>query len=481
MKHVKIKKGAFYLGLSALFLFSCSNDESAINKSNNEIENDKGEAILAFPSKDAILQAVKSTNISSIRTRATNAATGNAIESSHFISLTDKVLPNDPVLNEVSEEEKRIILEEGMTYYDMYGCEEYLPSLNFARLLNSNREIRLNDSIYKITEFGTLTTSAKDRLKLDDAYSSLKAYSLSTDILTPKFSLAPGVVFTPYDNYTQDSSPKSKTTAENLPTERFKHYSAESKTFVGKIIGKVLGDRSVKHDEFMKKRRVNGSLYSYNYLVYHETGCFVSMSKKRGGLFKFINGWKDIPAEELFMQYKGLVLEMNVKVPTQNLPKNNFQQVFTSYSYFKVHGLDHTFNKTIDICGLEVKEKDLYKLIGQGTQEIFNILRSWLKDPSALDKTEGGTAIRIITPESVYVVIPNDTYIVTNKEKMRKVFDSGVLLYISISNGGTWKNFLETIRGYRNMPVKKLIGGEVLLAGKLNNKWGGMFIKKETN
>ena len=64
---------------------------------------------------------------------------------------------------------------------------------------------------------------------------------------------------------------------------------------------------------------------------------------------------------------------------------------------------------------------------------------------------------------------------------MRKVFDSGVLLYISISNGGTWKNFLETIRGYRNMPVKKLIGGEVLLAGKLNNKWGGMFIKKETN
>lgn len=28
------------------------------------------------------------------------------------------------------------------------------------------------------------------------------------------------------------------------------------------------------------------------------------------------------------------------------------------------------------------------------------------------------------------------------------------------------------------MPVKKLIGGEVLLAGKLSGKWGGMYISK---
>ncbi len=28
------------------------------------------------------------------------------------------------------------------------------------------------------------------------------------------------------------------------------------------------------------------------------------------------------------------------------------------------------------------------------------------------------------------------------------------------------------------MPIKKLIGGEALLAGKLESHWGGMYIKK---
>ena len=58
---------------------------------------------------------------------------------------------------------------------------------------------------------------------------------------------------------------------------------------------------------------MNGSLYSYNYLVYYETGCFVSMSRKRGGFFKFINGWKDINADELFMQYKRALVESECK------------------------------------------------------------------------------------------------------------------------------------------------------------------------
>lgn len=43
----------------------------------------------------------------------------------------------------------------------MFGCEDYIPSLSFAKLLYSNREIQLNDSAYKITEFGTLRANLK--------------------------------------------------------------------------------------------------------------------------------------------------------------------------------------------------------------------------------------------------------------------------------------------------------------------------------
>lgn len=45
----------------------------------------------------------------------------------------------------------------------MFGCEDYIPSPNFAKLLNSNREIQLNDSVYKITEFGTLRANQLNR------------------------------------------------------------------------------------------------------------------------------------------------------------------------------------------------------------------------------------------------------------------------------------------------------------------------------
>lgn len=63
---------------------------------------------------------------------------------------------------------------------------------------------------------------------------------------------------------------------------------------------------------------------------------------------------------------------------------------------------------------------------------------------------------------------------------MRKVFSSGVTFLITVSNGEFgWSDFVKSLQGTRKLPVKKMIGGEVLLAGKLDGKWGGMYIKKE--
>ena len=43
-----------------------------------------------------------------------------------FLSLMDKVLPDDPLLDGISQEERDIILGEEMTYYDTGGCQQLL-------------------------------------------------------------------------------------------------------------------------------------------------------------------------------------------------------------------------------------------------------------------------------------------------------------------------------------------------------------------
>lgn len=147
------------------------------------------DAVLSFSSRDDILNAVNSESKVMTRAITVDNLTGKENKTNYILSLTDKVQPNDPMLNEVSADEKKIILEEGMTYYDMYGCEDYIPSESFAKLLNSNREIQLKDSVYKITEYGTLRADTDNRAKLEIAYEVLKNDSTIALKAEPFYSL----------------------------------------------------------------------------------------------------------------------------------------------------------------------------------------------------------------------------------------------------------------------------------------------------
>lgn len=488
MKKTFLKEIVLCLSASILILSSCSdNDGLPTNKDQNVEKMSIKDAVLSFSSRDDILNAVNSDSNVVTRAVTVDNMTGKEYKTKYILSLTDKVQSDDPILNEVSADEKKIILEEGMTYYEMYGCEDYIPSESFAKLLNSNREIQLEDSVYKITEYGTLRADTNNRAKLKIAYEVLKNDSTIALKAEPFIPVVKGVELHPLEkiDYLEEQRIGTRTVASDLPTSTFKHYSAESKTILGKILGSIFGDRSVKHHEFINNRRVNGSLYSYDYLVYSETGCFVSMSKKRGGFLKFINGWKDIDADELFMQYRGVVLEMNLSVPQGFLPSapSNKKPEVVSYSDLRIQGLDHIYHNTVDVLGYNVTEKDLYKFIGQGSKQLFNLLEGWLGNPQSLEQRFGVNgqvpAVRILTPDKLYIVIPDDIYNPKNTKQYRKVFSSGVKFYVSITNNQFgWSDFLKSVQGTRNIPVKKLVGGEVLLAGKLGGQWGGMFIKK---
>lgn len=116
------------------------------------------------------------------------------------------------------------------------------------------------------------------------------------------------------------------------------------------------------------------------------------------------------------MQYNGVVMELNIDIPRGSLPAvpSNKKPEMASYSDMRVQGFDNVFHNTVDILGYNVKEKDLYQFIGQSSKQMYNILRSWLGNRNTLEQHYGATgqvpAIRILTPNKVYVVIANDTH-----------------------------------------------------------------------
>ncbi|MDY2633634.1 MAG: hypothetical protein SOV83_03480 [Prevotella sp.] len=172
-------------------------------------------------------------------------------------------------------------------------------------------------------------------------------------------------------------------------------------------------------------------------------------------------------------------MELNLDIPRGVLPlmTTNKKPEIASYSDMRIQGFDKIMHNTVDLYGYNVKEKDLYKFIGQGSKQIFNLLKGWVGNSNELERHYGSNgevpAVRILTPDKVYVIIADDTYNPHNKSKFRKVFNSGAKFTLSYSSGASvWKTLMSSVKDTYQMPVKKLIGGEVLLAGKLSGKWG---------
>ena len=132
----------------------------------------------------------------------------------------------------------------------------------------------------------------------------------------------------------------------------------------------------------------------------------------------------------------------------------------------------------IDICGKEITDADVMKLAGTGLKTAMPILKKWL----GREVNRQTQAVRILTQSKVYVVILDNQINSYNSDKLRKVFSSGVKFYISsniISNSTSLKAVIDFMNGLKSLPVKRMKGGEVILAGKLENRWGGMIIKKK--
>ena len=457
-------KAKLFLGGALLLLFaSCSTDDVLPPSVTTETsESPKTNLTALFKSSDK--ESLKNTILDAKQlTRST--------PSQDYVSLLDIVLDNDPILLQFTKEEQEYIKKNHLTYYDIFNYEDLVPNLNFARLLNSRGEIQVKDSIYKITPYGTLSTSINNREALDDAVSKLENGTFDEKPTN-------GVKLkSTYSTLKENGTivPMTRTSIENIPYSNFPSYTSDSHTFVGKILGRVLGDRSVKHHDFMKGYRIKGSLYDYDYGVYSEVGAFVASRKKRGGFFRKLNGWKGTNAEELSITYRGVVLELDLKIPKLDFPKA--PTVVSEYSTLDIPGLDKPV-PCIDIWGMEITDQQIMKFGGQGLKEGLKKINDMVNK----NVNPNARAVRFLTPDKVYIVILDKQINEYNVDQVRKVFNSQVKFYLSnkmISNPFSFQALYNFMSNVRNLPVKRMKAGQVILAGKINGTWGGMRISKK--
>lgn len=458
---------------SFTFLSSCNSDQldsNSIESSPSNSQTDEN-GILNLPSRDALLDEIEG----GIKTRSTIASfVGNG----EFVSLLDEIKPNASCLEELTEEEKDSVLSQHQTYYDAFGYDELVPNENFAKLLNWKGEILVDDSLYRITPIGTFCTSEANEWgsqEIDKIYQQIiatdsLAFNDSTYIrLNDKITL-----YNSFPEYKLNGTSIASRASEEVP---LKHYSSnKSNGWVWRQLASLFGDRSTKHFEYLHKKRVNGSLYDYNYGVYAESGAYVSASRKRGGLLRAINGWKDIKAQELEIECKNMNFVLDYKVPyTLTFPKN--LQLISTSNYIHTNLSDKPL-KSIDILGFDVPAKTLLGALKGTSSQIINTLRKSLNNSKI---PSDAAVIRILTPTKCYTQIIESKTSTSNCSKLREVFNHSWQLFISnniINNPASLKSAAEFFNNVRSIPVKHIESGRVILLSKIDNNWGGLVIDK---
>ena len=434
-----------------------------------------------------------------------------------FKSIMDVVDINDSHISFVPQDELLFMKREKMNYYEAFELESFFPNEDFARIINTDCEVCVKDTIYKFTEKGTLIAHKSKKAELEAAYNQIsdkpvfnegaKLKKLTTNVkILNTFKLADENRNATRGGYTletflkgnnapkqlaineeeghagggggsnnQSNTNNSDTPLSSIPWSSFNTYSSGYKTFLGKLWGSVFGERSTKHEELGNGYRVNGSLYDYDYGVYHECGAFVSMSKKRGGFFKFINGWKDVSADELVMDWEPVLMEIDLKIPQNLIPPTNRNAVLGYENNCKLLGENR---KCVTILGLDITEKQIYQWAGGALKELLKSLNSKCNAKIA-DDTK---AVKIIGPSKVYTIVYPSTTWKHNQQKYRKVFDSGVRfiitnnIFTAPTSVRTWVDVYNKLRNFPQTDIKK---GAVRLAGRKDGKWGGMIINKD--
>lgn len=436
------------------------------------------EIVVNKPSEDAILSFSTKDKLNATINEISNI--GETKSSAEYLTNTE-FLPEGQSLYE-QEDYKEIM-------------SELVPNTHFAKLLNKNAEIVVENKIYKVTPNGTYYF---DENKKNEFYSLYeKDNTIEGKLIGDKlYQLAEGIYR--YDTFYKEDgeiNEGEKTSSSEIMTKSghstgtnpnidiMDWFTADRTTWLGKIIQNMFGATKefAKYYPHTDKRRVKGSFYFYNYVAYAEIGV-QGWTDKKNWL-----GWSKTASDELRVGWNNVVLV--TKIP-DNYSKsmaamNNLSTSVSPVQYMDVPGTMNKVNlKTMVIPNFDATKFD--QVLTIGAKSAFD----WLKSLSSQNQTdwERAEAALVVSRTHIYTFFRNQEVRKVGEESYTHVFASQVKFMISLNLSSFPQSvsscanvLLDVVKNSSKLAYPTLANGDVFVAAKFNPYWQGMRIKKKTS
>lgn len=398
-----------------------------------------------------------------------------------------------------------------LTYYEKFGYDSLVPNINFARLLNIKGEMCVDGTIISIKPQGTYSYPVTERGKYDlfiksgytagEVQSDGRILIMDNLYLTPTFDTDPNYYEFTYegdfdelpddyfgddddDGNTHNTVQGSRSTIPDDIFDSFPVYSNKSHTILGKFIESIIGSTKTITVNFNNKRRVRGSFYSYNYLVYHETGVKGWTDKKNW------IGWSKTESDELQVGWRDIIIDL-----VEPGDYRSKLQKLSGTAYIPVRSVRMCGN-VYWACTLMVPgdEGPWREAMNKGFKEVMSRVKKVMSLTSS--DVNKATAIYLALPSGLYLMVSGQDIVKYNVKYYCHVFEFGYFrpdgtvgwssedgFYINGHSGnlGAIRGVAEIIKQALEWRVPGLAGGHVYVAARFNDQWRGMKIQKEFN
>lgn len=384
--------------------------------------------------------------------------------------------------------ENQSLLEQSV--YEEY-MDSYVPDPNFARLLNKDGEILINDTVYKITTNGTYYYPLNKRDEFENLFQR-NPFMIGTSLSGRLYKISDDIYR--YDTFadkrefeenksnetsTINASPNRVCYGANPDYSVFITQDVTHENVLHLIAKNLFGKHFEPTENFSRnKRRVRGTFYDYNYIIKHQVGVKAWTDKKNW------IGWSKTEADEIRIGWEDVLLV--TKIPDNysvSMGKiNNLLESKDEYFYYP--GTNARVNTRTFVIS-DIEQTKLKKLLDKGAKAVFE----WLKERYKLSMTpsqwDNIQAAMIVSRTHIYQVIKNEDVTKFKIEEFNRTFAKQITVGIELNQNSFSGSFPAVavniikgvVKGTTSQVYPTAIGGKVHIAARFGNEWRGMNIE----